>query len=123
MATLDNKRIGEIFIKIGQYLKNNPQFINQLEELLKLQEAPVQEMSIDFEKINKLDLFQAIREKTEIEVEQSLSDFNIKELREILKKYRFGSPSKLKTIPQIKEHIIHQLRQRKTDVFHIPNDH
>lgn len=122
MTTNESKRLGELLIKIGQNLKNNPAFISQLEGLLKIDENTAKQLPIDFDKINNIDLFLLIREKTEIEVEQILSDFNIKELRELLKKFHFGSSSKLKTVPQIKSHILNQLLQRKTDVFHTPQD-
>lgn len=122
MTTNEIKRLGEVLIKIGQNLKNNPSFISQLEGLLKIDENMAKQISIDFDKINNIDLFQLIREKTEGEVEQILSDYNIKELRELLKKYHFGSSSKLKTVVQIKAHILNQLVQRKTDVFHTHQD-
>jgi|GEM_PF-6176677 len=122
MTKKDNKQVGEILIKLGQALKTNPLLITQLEEFLNLQKGFASDTAIDFEKIGNLDLFQLIRERTEDEVDQILSSFNLKELREILKRYRFGSPSKLKTPSQIKHHILHQLRQRKTDVFHNPQN-
>lgn len=117
MTTNESKKLGDLFIKIGQNLKSNPTFINELETLLKNDTDTSKQFAIDFEKINQIDLFQLIRDKTENEVRMMLSEFNIKELREILKKYRFGSPSKLKTDYQIKEYILNQLTQRKTDVF------
>jgi len=118
MATKEIKKVSEILIRIGVLLNENPSFINQLEEFISLSTTLTKETPIDFDKIDKIDLFQLIREKTEDQVESILSDFTVKELREILKKYHFGSPSKLRTPSQIRQYILNQLNQRKTDVFH-----
>jgi hypothetical protein len=118
MIAKETKKVGEILIRIGVLLNENPLFIKRLEEFINSSTSPEKETSIDFAKVNNIDLFHLIREKPLDEVENILNDFTVKELRELLKKYRFGSPSKLKTQSQIKYYIINQLNQRKTDVFH-----
>jgi hypothetical protein len=122
MVAKEAKKVGEILIRIGVLINENPLFINRLEEFISSSTLIKNDIPIDFDKINKIDLFQLIREKSEGEVENILSDFSIKELRELLKKYHFGSSSKLKTQSQIKFHIMNQLNQRKTDVFHTTQD-
>lgn len=111
------KKISEILIEIGKKINEDPKFLDELSKFMNSPLSASKQIDIDIAKINSLDLFQLIRENTEEEVEDKLSDFNIKELREILKKYRFGSPSTLRTTPQIKKYILNQLMQRKTDVF------
>lgn len=120
MNNKDIVRLSTIFTNIGERLKSDPRFIDRLEKLVTSDEKDAELATIDFEKINSLDLFQLIRDKSQNEVDEMLSSFTLKELREILKKYRFGSSSKLKTTEQLKKFIINQLVQRKTDVFQNP---
>ena len=118
----DTKKLGDILIEIGQKINQDPSFIGQLDKFVNSSTKTDKDSIINFEKINSIDLFNLIREKTEKEVEDTLSEFNIKELREILKKYRFGSPSTLRTNVQLKKYILNQLNQRKTDVFRNTNE-
>lgn len=117
MNNKDILRLSNIFTKIGERLKSDPGFIDRLEKTVTSDEKDSELTTIDFEKINSLDLFQLIRDKSQNEVDEMLSSFTLKELRGILKKYRFGSSSKLKTTEQLRKFIINQLVQRKTDVF------
>lgn len=122
MAAKEIKKVGEILIKIGQVLNDNPSFINDLEKFIASASSQKKQNNVDFEKINNIHLFQLIREKSESDVENILSDLTVIELRELLKIYRFGSPAKLKTALQLQHYILNQLRQRKTDVFHNPEN-
>ncbi|MBE9597863.1 hypothetical protein [Pedobacter sp. MC2016-24] len=119
MGQKEVKQVSKVLIKLGNILNENPSFLYELDEFLDKSQNIEMEKSIDEEKINSIDLFKLIREKTEDELDIALEVFNIKELREILKKYRFGSPSKLRSTSQIRGFIINQLKQRKTDVFQI----
>lgn len=118
----NDKKIAEILIKIGQCLRDNPDFINQLDAFLNAQKNTNKSEQINLATVASLDLFQLIREEAESKVEERLLNLNIKELRELLKKYRFGSSSKIKTEKQIVDHIMNQLRQRKIDVFQSPKN-
>jgi hypothetical protein len=117
MANNQFKKFSDLLVKITNLANNDPLFINKLEMFINSNNELEIKPSLDQNRINEIDLFQIIREKKEEEVEKILSEFNVYELRAILKKYRFGSPSKLKTVSQLKNYILNQLRQRKTDVF------
>lgn len=117
MTTKEMKKVGDVMTRLGQKIAEDPTFIDELDKFLLRAINESKPANIDMAKINNVDLFQLIRERNEDYIDLILSDFNLKELRELLKKYRFGSPSTLKTTSQIKSYIINQLRQRKTDVF------
>lgn len=120
MATNQFKKFGDILVKITTLANNDPLFINKLEVFINNSEGPSSKPVVDQKKIDEIDLFSLIRENKEI-VEQILSELSIAELRAILKKYHFGSSSKLKTPLQLKNYILNQLNQRKTDVFQMHN--
>ena len=117
MNNKEANNLGVMLVRIGERLKSNPDFFTQLEDFINSYEREGQRTNVDSVKIDSLDLFQLIREKSQDEVDHLLAEFSIKELRELLKKYRFGSSSKLKTPTQIRKYIFNQLVQRKTDVF------
>jgi hypothetical protein len=118
MTTKEIEKLGQMLIEIGTRLKQDPQLMKQLEEFLQIvRQKDEKSVFVDLDKVNRIDLFQLAREKNSEELANILSSFNLKELREILKKYRFGSPSKLKTGSQIINYILNQLNQRKIDVF------
>lgn len=122
MSSKISEKIGEILIKLGTKLKNDPDFIEDLEALL----DGVNSENADTdpsngvprqEKIDELDLYELAKSKTDEELEKVLTEFSVKELKIILKKYHFGVSSKQRTAKLIIPHIINHLRKRTTDVF------
>ena len=113
-----NAKLGDILIKIGDRIKEDPSFLNQLEKLLD-SKTPVKEEKtpIDLTKIADLDLYYLAKHKSDQELESILFEFSSLELKGILKKYRFGVSPNHKTAKQIVPFVIHQVRQRTTDVF------
>jgi|WetSurMetagenome_2_1015567.scaffolds.fasta_scaffold108794_2 hypothetical protein len=118
MMKNDFEKFGDILIKIGKRIKDNPLFINKLEKFLDSElDNPEKKLLIDDEKIEKLDLYNIAKDKTADELDIILSEFSLYELKAILKKYRFGVSNKLKTSEQIRPYIINQLKKRSIDVF------
>lgn len=119
MAPRENQKFGNIFKAIGEKIIGNPKFLEDLEHFLKSypDKNEFVNENIDYDKINRVNLIQLGKEKTEEELEEILSDFSLKELRELLKKYHLGSPSKLKTNVSLIKYAVFQLKQRSTDVF------
>lgn len=119
MASRETQKFGTIIKAIGEKIIRNPKFLEDLEYFLKSYPGKdvKAEDKIDYEKINNLNIFQLSKEKTETELENILSNFSLKELRELLKKYHLRSPSKLKTTASLIKYAVLQLKQRNTDVF------
>ena len=117
MTEKENKEIAQLLINIGKAIQNNPDFIKKLDTFIKKNSKPLPKEKINLEKINSTDLYKLSKEKTIGEIEAILADFSLKELKAISKKYRFGNPSKIRTVAKMQEHIINQLQKRQTDVF------
>jgi hypothetical protein len=115
MAKKDIKRIGEVINTIFTLADKDVNFITRIEEFLTSCQAPVPVTPVKPAKkiaeasnntLDKIDLFQLIREQPETEVEKMLDGLTVKDLKQLLKRYHFGSPSKLKSAAQVKDYIL-----------------
>ncbi len=117
MSKKDSSNIAQLLINLGKAIQNDSSIIPKLEEFLKENTKSTKSEEIDFEKINSLDLYALVKTKSEEEINSLMSEFSLKELKAISKKYHFGVPPRIRSAKKMKEHIFHQLQKRNVDVF------
>jgi hypothetical protein len=108
----DIKSFLKVFTALVEMEKNNP------DTILNLINSPKEPKinQTDFNKIKNFELYKEAKEKSKPELIQELKQFNVEELRFLIKELRLGS-IKLKSIDGLTEYIADQAIKRTTDVF------
>ena len=141
MSTTSNitisEKLSDILIKLGYKLKNDPEFILEIEKILnsnltvtdqsnknipkikvkKVSTKSLQNTPVINSKIEEFDLYSLAESKTDDELINLLFTFSVPELKMVLKKYHFGISPKQKTASLMVPFIVDQVRKRTKDVF------
>lgn len=114
---MKKNEIAEVLILIGKRMQSDPDFINILYQFLEEKSSKNVILNDSKATIEKIDFYEMIKNNNISEIQNVLEQFNTRELKHIIKKYRFSVPINLKTEKYLREYIIKQLTQRTTDVF------
>jgi endonuclease III len=103
----DIESFGKVLIALGEVIKGNPKIVLDF-----INSAQIS----DFNRIKSFNLYELAKDKTKDELICQLKQFDVAELRYLIKELRLGG-TKAKSISSLSEYIADQAKKRTTDVF------
>jgi hypothetical protein len=111
----DIESFGKVLIALGEAIKGNPKIVLDFINSVQIEKSSKEERS-DFNRIKNFNLYELAKDKTKDELICQLKQFDVAELRYLIKELRLGS-TKAKSIDNLSEYIADQAKKRTTDVF------